>query len=153
MAGEAVSSQHVGIAEHGMHASPVFVEVKKAISWRISASKRLVLILTFSFVIATVKSPPLMPVLQSSACYPQVLPRRETGTPVCVCHSAGLTSRRTCEDRRAKSNPNKQQARPLEVLEPLVYGGIVDNEPCVVRDQGLPQGSHSTFTQQKSPAW
>ena len=50
-----------------MHASPVRVEVKNAISWRSSASKRLVLILTFNFVIATVKRPPLMPVLASSA--------------------------------------------------------------------------------------
>ena len=50
-----------------MHASPVRVEVKNAISWRSSASKRLVLILTFNFVIATVKRPPLMPVPQSSA--------------------------------------------------------------------------------------
>ncbi len=70
VAGKAVSAKHVGIAEQGMHASPVRVEVKKAISWRSSASKRLVLILTFSFVIATVKSPPLMPVVQSSARHP-----------------------------------------------------------------------------------
>ena len=64
-----------------------------------------------------------------------------------------MQSKPTCEDCCAKSNPNKQQARSLEVLKSLIYGGIVNDEPCVVRDQGLPQCSHSTFTQQRSPAW
>ena len=70
-----------------------------------------------------------------------------------MCHSNGIPSRPTCEDCRAKSNPNKQQARPLEVFKSLVYGGVVNDEPCVVRDQGLPQRSHCTFTQQRYPAW
>ena len=46
--------------------APVLVDVKNAISWRISASNRLVRILTFRRVMATVKSPPLMPVRSAS---------------------------------------------------------------------------------------
>ena len=70
-----------------------------------------------------------------------------------VSHSNGVPGRLTCENRRAKGNPDKQQAGPLEVIKSLVYGGVVNDEPCVVRDQGLPQRSHSTFTQQRYPAW
>ena len=41
---------------------PVLLDVKKAISCRIRASNRLVRILTFKRVIATVNRPPLIPV-------------------------------------------------------------------------------------------